>query len=327
MKVMTRRKALQSALSAMTAAPFVAVRSAAAYPDRPIRVVSPYAAGGVGEAIVHLLAVSMEPRLGQKLILEAKPGAAGNVGTEDVARAAPDGNSILIAATNNFVINQYVMKMTFDPLTALAPIAKAAEVPLVLFSNPAVPARTLQELIAYAKANPGSVNYGVPSLGTVNHLMMERLKQTTGADMTCIPYRGSPPAVLALLKNEIQVFPIGLAAVGSSLKDGKLTALAVATERRVPMLPDVPTVAESGFPGFVASNWFGIAAPAGTPDDILDALAQAVSAAQSTDLVKDRFATLGMLVPNMSRREFAASLKPEAAFWRETVERGKISIE
>jgi tripartite-type tricarboxylate transporter receptor subunit TctC len=324
---MTRRKALQSALSAMTAAPFVAVRSAAAYPDRPILVVSPYAAGGVGEAIVHLLAVSMEPRLGQKLILEAKPGAAGNVGTEDVARAAPDGNSILLAATNNFVINQYVMKMTFDPLTALAPIAKAAEVPLVLFSNPAVPARTLQELIAYAKANPGSVNYGVPSLGTVNHLMMERLKQTTGADMTCIPYRGSPPAVLALLKNEIQVFPIGLAAVGTSLKDGKLTALAVATEQRVPMLPDVPTVAESGFPGFVASNWFGMAAPAGTADDILDTLAQAVSAAQNTDLVKDRFATLGMLVPNMSRQEFAASLKPEAAFWRETVERGKISIE
>jgi tripartite-type tricarboxylate transporter receptor subunit TctC len=311
----------------MTAAPFVAVRSAAAYPDRPILVVSPYAAGGVGEAIVHLLAVSMEPRLGQKLILEAKPGAAGNVGTEDVARAAPDGNSILLAATNNFVINQYVMKMTFDPLTALAPIAKAAEVPLVLFSNPAVPARTLQELIAYAKANPGSVNYGVPSLGTVNHLMMERLKQTTGADMTCIPYRGSPPAVLALLKNEIQVFPIGLAAVGTSLKDGKLTALAVATEQRVPMLPDVPTVAESGFPGFVASNWFGMAAPAGTADDILDTLAQAVSAAQNTDLVKDRFATLGMLVPNMSRQEFAASLKPEAAFWRETVERGKISIE
>jgi tripartite-type tricarboxylate transporter receptor subunit TctC len=327
MRVMTRRKAIKMGLATVAAAPSLTLRGAAAYPDRPIQVVSPFAAGGVGEAIMHLFAVSMEPRLGQKLILEAKPGAAGNVGTEDVARAVPDGNTILLAATNNFVINQYVMKMTFDPLAALAPIAKAAEVPLVLFSNPAVPARTLVGLIAYAKANPGRVNYGVPSLGTVNHLMMERLKQTTGADMTCIPYRGSPPAVLALLKNEIQVFPIGLAAVGTSFSEGKLTALAVATEQRVPMLPDVPTIAEQGLPGFAASNWFGMAAPAGTPDNILDTLAQAVAAAQSTDLVKERFAALGMLVPKMTRQEFAASLKPEAAFWRETVDRGKISIE
>jgi len=309
-------------------APFVATyASAATYPDRPIRIVSPYAAGGVGETIMHLLAVNMEPRLGQKLVLEAKPGAAGNIGTEEVARAAPDGSTILIAATNNFVINQFVMKMTFDPLTTLAPIAKAAEVPLVLFSNPTLPARTLQEFIAYAKANPGKVNYGVPSLGTVNHLMMERLKQTTGTDLTCIPYRGSPPAVLALLKNEIQVFPIGLAAVGANFKEGKLMALAVATEKRVPMLPEVPTITESGFPGFVASNWFGIAAPAGTPDDILDILAQAVLEAQSTVLVNERFTTLGMLVPKLSRQQFAASLKAEAEFWHETVERGKISIE
>ncbi len=321
---MTRRQALASAVLA----PFVAKRaSAAKYPDRPIRVVSPYAAGGVGETIMHLLAVSMEPQLGEKLVLEAKPGAAGNVGTEEVARATPDGSTILLGATNNFVINQFVMKMTFDPLATLAPIAKTAEVPLVLFSNPTVPARTLQEFIAYAKANPGKVNYGVPSLGTVNHLMMERLRQTTGADITCIPYRGSPPAVLALLKNEIQVFPIGLAAVGTSFSEGKLTALAVATEQRVPMLRDVPAIAESGFPGFVASNWFGMAAPAGTPESVLDTLAQAVFEAQSTALVQERFTTLGMLVPKLSRQQFAASIRSEADFWRETVQRGKISIE
>jgi tripartite-type tricarboxylate transporter receptor subunit TctC len=321
---LTRRQAMTS----VALAPFVATHAnAAGFPDRPIRIVSPYAAGGVGETIMHLFAVSMEPRLGQKLIFEAKPGAAGNVGTEEVARAAPDGSTLVIAATNNFVINQFVMKMTFDPLASLAPIAKAAEVPLVLLSNPAVPARTLSEFIAYAKANPGAVNYGVPSLGTVNHLMMERLKQTTGIDITCIPYRGSPPAVLALLKNEIQVFPIGLAAAGTSLSEGKLTALAVATENRIPMLPDVPTLAESGFPDFAASNWFGMAAPAGTPDDALDTLAQAVFEAQGTTLVKERFAALGLLVPKLSRQQFAASLKPEAEFWRETAERGKISVE
>ncbi len=324
MRRFTRRTALGAAL---LAAATVRRAGAAVLFNRPIRVVSPYAAGGVGENIMHLLAVSMEPQLGQKLILEARPGASGNLGTEEVAHAAPDGETVLIGATNNFVINQFVMKMTFDPLTALAPVAKVAEVPLVLFSNPAVPARTLAEFIAYAKANPGKVNYGVPSLGTVNHLMMERLKQTTGTSITCIPYRGSPPAVLALLKNEIQVFPIGLAAVGTSLRDGKLTALAVATRERVPMLPDVPTIAESGYPGFAASNWFGMAAPAGTPDPLLDLLSASVERAQQTDLVKERFTKLGMLVPQLSRAQFAASLKTEAAFWRETVQRGKIAIE
>ena len=320
---LTRRQVIASALIGV----FSATRANAAYPGRPIRVVSPYAAGGVGENIMRLLAVSMEPRLGQKLIVEARPGAAGNLGTEEVARAMPDGKTILIAATNNFVINQFVMKMTFDPLATLTPIAKAAEIPLVLFSNPQVPARTLQEFVAYTRANPGKVSYGVPSLGTVNHLMMERLKQITGTDMTCIPYRGSPPALLALMKNEVQVFPIGLAAVGTSFSEGRVTALAVATPERVPMLPDVPTIADSGFPGSVASNWFGIAAPANTPGSIVDTLAQAISEAHNTALVQERFTKLGMLVPSLSRQQFAASLKHEAEFWHETVERGKISIE
>jgi tripartite-type tricarboxylate transporter receptor subunit TctC len=324
MRSLTRRRVLAAA----AVAPLLALRAkAAGYPDRPIRVISPYAAGGVAEAIMRLFAVSMEARLGQKLVIEAKPGAAGNIGTQEVARAAPDGYTILVAATNNFVINQFVMKMTFDPMATLAPIAKAAEVPLVLFSNPAVPARTLAEFIAYAKANPGKANYGVPSLGTVNHLMMERLKQVTGTEITCIPFRGSPPATLALLKNDIQLFPIGLAAVGSNLSEGKVTALAVATEARIPMLPDVPTMAESGFPGFVASNWWGMAAPAGTPEDILDTLAQATVEAQKTSLVKDRFTALGLLVPEPSRRQFTASLKSEADLWLETVRRGRIVVE
>jgi tripartite-type tricarboxylate transporter receptor subunit TctC len=281
----------------------------------------------VAENIMRLLAVSMEQRLGQRLIFEAKPGAAGNIGTQEVARAAPDGYTLLVAATNNYVINQFVIKMTFDPIATLAPIAKAAEVPLVLFSNPEVPARTVREFIDYARANPGKANYGIPSLGTVNHLMMERLKQTTGVEITRVPYRGSPEATLALLKNDIQLFPIGLAAVGGHFKEGRVTALAVATDKRVPMLPDVPTMGESGYPGFVASNWWGMAAPAGTPDDILDKLAQAVAEAQQTDVVKDRFNVLGMLASDQSRRQFAETVRSEADLWREIVQRGKITLE
>jgi len=265
MRRITRRQVLATAITA----PYLATRArAAAYPDHPIRVIIPYTAGGVAENIMRLLAVSMEQRLGQRLVLEAKPGAAGNIGTQEVARATPDGYTLLVAATNNYVINQFVIKMTFDPLATLTPIAKVAEVPLVLFSNPKVPASTVREFIDYARANPGKANYGIPSLGTVNHLMMERLKQTTGVEITRVPYRGSPEATLALLKNDIQLFPIGLAAVGGHFKEGRLTALAVATEKRVPMLPDVPTMGESGYPGFVASNWWGMAAPAGTPHQL-----------------------------------------------------------
>jgi len=324
MQRVTRR----SFLAAATAAPFVMTRArAATYPDHPIRVIIPYTAGGVAENIMRLLAVSMEQRLGQKLVFEAKPGAAGNIGTQEVARAAPDGYTLLVAATNNFAINQFVIKMPFDPVVALAPIAKVSEVPLVLFSNPEVPAKTLRDFIDYARANPGKANYGVPSLGTVNHLMMERLKQTTGVEITRVPYKGSPEATLALIKNDIQLFPIGLAAVGGNYKEGRLTALAVATEHRIPMLPDVPTMAESGFPGFVASNWWGMAAPAGTPDDILDTLAQVVAEAQKTSAVTERFTVMGMLTPEQSRRQFAGSVRTEAELWREIVQRGKITLE
>ena len=156
---------------------------------------------------------------------------------------------------------------------------------------------------------------------------MERLKQQTGVQITTVPYRGSPPATLALLKNEIQLFPIGLAAVGGHYKEGRVTALAVTTEKRIPMLPDVPTMAESGFPGFVASNWWGMSAPAGTPDAALDALARAVAEAQKSDVVKERFTKLGMLVPNLSRQQFAAGLKTEAAQWLDTVRKGNIKIQ
>ena len=300
---------------------------AARYPERPIRVIIPYTAGGLAETIMRLLAVSIEPRLGQKLVIEAKPGAAGNIGTQEVARAEPDGYTILVAPTNNFVINQFLLKITYDPLTALTPIAKLADVPLVLFSNPAVPARTLPEFIAYARANPGKLNYGTPAVGTVNQLMIERLKQATGIEITHIPYRGSPEATLALLKNDIQLFPIGLSVGIGHLREGKLTALAVAAPQRLEMLPDVPTITEAGFPGYDTSNWWGMAAPAGTAPDILDALQQAVVAALQTAAVEARYREMGMLVPKLSRQQFAASLAAEAQLWSQTIARGNIRVE
>ena len=257
----------------------------------------------------------------------SKPGAAGSIGTQEIARSEPDGYSILVAATNNFVINQFLMKTSFDPMAALTPVAKVAEIPIVLFANPSVPAGNLTEFIAYAKANPGKLNYGSPSNGTVNHLFIERLKQTAGFEMTHVPFRGSPPALLALLANDIQLFPVGLAAGAPHLRESKVKAIAVATEKRLPTLPDVPTVIEAGFPGFTAANWWGMAAPRGTPEANLRVIEAALAEALQDKTVMERFAALGMIVPAETREQFTASLKAEAELWSQTIQRGRITVE
>ncbi|ARP98858.1 Bug family tripartite tricarboxylate transporter substrate binding protein [Pseudorhodoplanes sinuspersici] len=297
------------------------------YPDRPIRVVMTYTAGGVSEAVIRLLAPKMEEKLGQKLIIEAKPGAAGNIGVVEVAKSAPDGYTLVITATNNFVINQFTMKMPIDPLTALAPIAKLADVPLVLFSNTTIPAKTFSAFMEYVKANPGKVNFGSPAPGTVNHLLLERVKQARGLDMQHIPYRGSPQGVMALLQNDIQLFTVGLAAGIGHLKEGKFNALAVATQERLPEIPDVPTLIESGLPGFTGANWWGLAAPAGTPDAIIKKLREAVQDALREPNVIERYKALGLAIPKETPEQFAAGLKAEAALWSDTVKKGNIALE
>jgi tripartite-type tricarboxylate transporter receptor subunit TctC len=297
------------------------------YPNKPIRVVLTYTAGGVSDAVMRLLAPKMEEVLGQKLIIEAKPGAAGNIGTIEVAKSAPDGYTLVVTATNNFVINQFTMKMPIDPLTALAPVAKLADVPLVLFSNPSLPAENFAQFMNYVKANPGKVNFGSPAAGTVNHLLLERVKQTRGLDMQHVPYRGSPQGVMALLQNDIQLFTVGYAAGVGHLKEGKFKALAVATGARLPELPEVPTLIESGLPGFTGANWWGMAAPAGTPEPVIRKLREAVQAALREPNVIERFKAVGLVIPKESPEQFADGLPAEAALWSETVKKGGITVQ
>jgi tripartite-type tricarboxylate transporter receptor subunit TctC len=297
------------------------------YPDKPVRVVLTYTAGGVSDGIMRLLAPKMEEVLGQKLIIEAKPGAAGNLGTIDVAKSAPDGYTLVVTATNNFVINQFTMKIPIDPLTALVPVAKLADVPLVLFTNPSLPAKNFAEFMDYVKANPGKVNFGSPAPGTVNHLLLERVKQTRGLDMQHVPYRGSPQGVMALLQNDIQLFTVGYAAGVGHLKDGKVKALAVATDARLPELPNTPTLIESGLPGFTGANWWGMAAPAGTPEPVIRKLRTAVQAALREPNVIARYKALGLVVPKESPEQWAAGLKAEAALWSDTVKKGGVTVQ
>jgi tripartite-type tricarboxylate transporter receptor subunit TctC len=324
-----RTRPLLNRREIMLAATLAAVsdRRARAYPNRPIRVIVANTPGGVPDWIMRLLAPHMEEALGQKLVMEAKPGAAGTIAMLEVAHAPTDGSTLLVAPAHNFVINQYLIRMPVDPLTALAPIAKLTDVPLVLFSNAAVPARTLPEFIAHARANPGRLRYGSPGIGSVNHLFIERLRQAAGIQLTHVPYRGGSQAMLGLLSNEIQLFAVGLAAAAGHLDEGKLLALAAATEERLPLLPQVPTVIEAGFAGYTASNWWGMAAPGGTPTNIIEMLREAVVTAVGQPGVGERFANMGLLRPGGTREDFIASLQAEANLWSDLIRRAKIVIE
>ena len=217
--------------------------------------------------------------------------------------------------------------MPIDPLAAFIPIAKIVDVPLVLFSNPSVPAKNFAEFLGYAKKNPGKLNYGSPAPGSVNHLLLERIKQATNLDMVHIPFRGTPPGVVALLSNEIQLFTVGLQAGAGQVKEGKLTALAVATGQRLDMLPEVPTLIESGLPGLIGVNWWALAVPKGTPDPIVAKLREAVTAALRDPQIVARFAAMGVLTPVETPHQFAAGLKAEADLWADIVKRGRIVVE
>lgn len=322
-----RRQAVSGLMASMAGFCSQAARAQAVYPTRPIRVIVPFAAGGVGDTVIRVLAPTIERRLGQKLVIESKPGAAGNVGALEVARAATDGYTLLVATSSNFVINQFLMKMSFDPLTALPPIAKVADIPLIFCSNPSVPVQDLPGFVEYARARRGELNYGSPGNGSNNHLLVEKLKQLTGIEIVHVPYRGAPQGAMGALTNEVQLYPMGFAVVGGHIQAGKLTALAVTTRERLPTLPSVPTVVEGGFPDLVSSNWWAIAAPKGTPESIIRLLNDAIVEAVGNPVVAEQYARLGVQVPTQTREQFLASLQPEAQRWAEVIRRGKITLD
>ena len=326
MTQINRRQALVSALALLASFPTPVVHAQAKYPERPIR--GRALRGRRGRRCDH---AASRPKNGAAAGSEARhrieTGASGNIGTLEVARAQPNGYTVLVGAMGNFVINQFLTKMSFDPLTALMPVAKVVDIPIVLFSNSSVPARNLSQFIAYAGANPGKLNYGSQGNGSLNHLLIERFKQVAGLEIIHIPYGGSPPAMLALLANQIQMFSAALVVGAAQVGEGRLTIFAVTTEKRLPALPDVPTMIEAGFPKLTILNWWGMAAPEGTPAPVIRTLNQAVTDALRDPLVVERFATLGMLVPTQTIEQFTANLKSEAALWSQVIQRGKIASE
>jgi tripartite-type tricarboxylate transporter receptor subunit TctC len=321
---LTRRTFMVSAAATL----FMPGVARAAFPERPITVIIPYAAGGAGDVIARLLSDMIEKKLGQPLVIDTRAGGGGMIGAKAVASAAADGHTLMMGATNNFVINQFMFpKTSFDPLTEFVPITRIAVVPSVMYMNPSVPVKTLGEFVAYAKANPGKLSYASPSVGTAPHLAIERLKQMTGIELVHVPYRGAPPAMQALVTNDVQLYLAGWGVGRAFVESGKVKALAVASEQRLPNVPDVPTASESGVPGYVAENWWGLAAPKGTPQAVIDVLHAAVKAALQDAAVVRKLAELGFLPGGDTPAQFTRDAQAEAAIWRETVAKGKLAVD
>jgi tripartite-type tricarboxylate transporter receptor subunit TctC len=297
------------------------------YPSKIIHIIVPYAPGSVGDTTARLVAAAIEPRLGQRVLVETRPGAGGNIGAAAVASAAPDGHTLLLGATNNFAINQFLYSsMTFDPMTAFAPIMLVADVPSVIFVSGAVPASTFRDFVEYARANPGKLNFASPSAGTTPHLAGELLNQLAGIRMVHVPYRGAGPAMLALVAGEVQMYMVGLVSGQPHLASGKIKALAVAAPQRLPGLPDVPTTAEAGFPQFKASNWWGLAAPKGTPRPIIERLNREIAAALTEPGLKARFEEAGLVPVASSPEAFAAQIREDAALWQKTIQSAGLTL-
>ncbi|MBX6320002.1 tripartite tricarboxylate transporter substrate binding protein [Pigmentiphaga sp.] len=316
--------------TALLCIPGIAAQAAdASWPSRPIRVVVPFAPGNAGDVTFRIVQKELEARLGANFYIDNKSGASGNIGAEDVVRSAPDGYTLLLGATNNFVTNQYLATLRYDPIKDLVPISVINNAPAVVVVNANLPANSLDELTAYAKQHPGKLNYGTPGSGTAPHLVGALYAQAAGVDIVHVPYRGAPPAVQALVAGDVQIFfaAAGISTVAGHIASGRLKALAVASPRRLPALPEVKTTAEQGMPALVAGNWWGLAAPVGTDPAIVQKLADAVKAAVSKPEIVQQFEKLGVTPVGNSPEEFGAQITREAATWKATIEKAGIRAE
>jgi tripartite-type tricarboxylate transporter receptor subunit TctC len=287
------------------------------YPNRPIKIIIPFAPGGPTEFIIRLVADRLTATLGQAVIIENRPGGAGGtVGAKSVAVAEPDGYTLLFSSPGPLVTAAAIYKtLDYDPIKSFAPIAMVIYAPQMLVVHPAVPAKSLGELIAYAKSNPGKITFGSSGYGTQPHMLGEMLKLTANVDLVHVPYRGAGQSVTDLLAGQVQMIFETTAILLPHVEGGRLRALAVATETRSPMLPGVPTTAESGYPKLLASFWSGLLAPAGTPAAIVEKLNVAVN-----DILKSKEAQEGLARLNAeakigSPQDFAAFIAVEAPRW------------
>ena len=297
----------------------------AAYPNRPIKMLVGFGAGGGTDIAARIMAQKMSEILGQSIVVENRTGASGMIAAEDEAKSAPDGYTLMMGSQTTYAVapNLY-RKVTLDPAKDFAGVAMTGASPLVLVVNPSFAAHSVKDVIAMAKADPGKINFGTGGLGTTPHMTAELFQYTAGIKMVHVAYRGEAPAINDLLAGQIPLMFANLSAVMGNLKAGTVRALAVTGAHRSPSAPDIPTVAESALPGFEAETWWGIVAPAGSPQAVLAKLNAAARKALADDDTKKRFADLGMTNGGSAPEELDAYIKSEIAKWSKVIKDANI---
>lgn len=301
--------------------------AAQTYPAKPVRLILPFPAGGPTDFLGRLLGQKLAEQLGQPVVPENRPGAAGNVGAEFAAKQPPDGYTIVLAANTLAISRSLYRKLGYDVERDLVPISLVAQIPNVFLVHPSVPAKNLKDLVAVARANPGKLTFGSGGLGTGQHLAVEILKSDFKVNMLHVPYKGSGQALTGMIGGHIDLMVIGVSAAVAQIQSAKVRALAVLSAERLPVIPDVPTAKESGFPTYVVTSWYGILAPAGTPREIVGRLNAELEKILKSQDARERLQTAGLDPLTSSPERFGEHIKSEIARYAKVIREGNLVVE
>ncbi len=298
------------------------------WPTKPIRFIVPFVPGGTSDIVARSVATELSKQLPHPLVLENKAGGGGVPAMQEVARAAGDGHTIILGHVGSMAVNPYIFSNTgYDVNKDFVPVTLLAKVPSLFVVHPDFPAKNLKELVEYAKRNPGKINYGSAGNASAGHLAIEYLKMTTGTQMTHIPYKGTGPALTDLLAGRLDFFSAGTPALLQHIKSGKLRAIATGTPQRIASLPELPTVAESGYKGFESVQWYGVLAPSSTPPDIVKRMQEECRKALRSPAISERFASEDAVIGGGTSAEFTAFITQQQKLWKEVVAKAKIKAD
>ncbi len=298
------------------------------WPSRQIHLIVPFSAGGFADSATRAISERLSARLGQPVVIENRVGASGNIGAEAVAKAAPDGHTLLVGFDGAMVINPHVFaKMPVDTLRDFVPVTKLGDAAVIAVAHPSVPAKDLRELIALSKAKPGTLSFGTSGTGGTPHLVGEMVNQRAGTDFLHIPYKGGAQAVADAVGGQIPLVFTAIASAGQFIRAGKLKALGITSTVRAPALPEVPTFIESGLPNFVVNSWIGIFAPIKTPRPVVQRLQREIAEVLKEPAVRERYAVLGIDPVGNTPEEYLAQVRADLAMWEGVVKKAKIRIE
>lgn len=318
------RRALIGALAAL---PVLRVRAAQPWPARPIRLVLPYAAGGPTDILARALAARLSASLGQPLVVENKTGASGNIACEAVARAEPDGYTLLYHSSGLAISPALHRTLSYDPIRDFTPVARTAVIPLVMMATPALPAANIAAFVAYLRQHPGKLSYGTGGVGNITHLSVALFLHATQTRAVSVPYKGTAPAMMAMLGGQVQFMADAVSSALPYIRDGRARALVTTGAKRAVVLPNVPTLAETIMPGFEASTWHGVLAPAGTPQTVVQRLNAALRAAVAEPGIVRQFTQQGVELQASTPEQFGAYLRAEVERWRNAVDLAGIQPE